>query len=85
MGTNLTQEMRVARVLAGKSMEDCRKALGYNSAEVYRLREIGKVPITGSELAMLANLYEKPLAECFPSYRPTHGERLLTQELAGAA
>ena len=81
----LKTEMKVARIMAGKSTKDAAEALGLKSGEAYRLKELGKVGITGAELALLARLYGRPMAEVFPSYEPTEGEALLVSELMVAA
>lgn len=78
----LTDEMKEARKVSGKSAREVALALGLTSGEAYRLKEIGKVGITGAELALLARLYGRPMSEIFPSYEPTEGEALLVAELA---
>ncbi|MBA4159237.1 MAG: XRE family transcriptional regulator [Gemmatimonadetes bacterium] len=76
----LPAELYAARVRAGRSLEQAAAAAGM-SREAYRKREEGVVAPTGPELALLAEFYERPLRECFPSYRPTAGELLLAEAL----
>lgn len=80
----LTEEMKVARILAGKSTREAGFALGLKG-ETYRQKELGNIGINGAELALLARLYGKPMAELFPSYQPSEGEALLVDEMVRAA
>lgn len=80
----LTDEMKVARVLANKSMREAGDALGL-TGEAYRLREIGVQTPTGAELALLARLYGGAVADLFPSYQPSEGEQLFAVEFGRAA
>jgi transcriptional regulator with XRE-family HTH domain len=74
-------ELKAARLAAGKSLAEIGKVLGL-SYEGYRNKETATTPVTGTELARLADYYQRPLDVLFPSYRPTLGEVSLARHLA---
>ncbi|HEX7090895.1 MAG TPA: hypothetical protein VF192_12215 [Longimicrobiales bacterium] len=53
--------------------------------EGYRLKELGYVGVTGTDLARLADLFGVPLRAAFPEYEPTEDERALVRHLKDAA
>lgn len=77
-------ELKALRLHQRKSLADCAAALGL-TVEGYRLKERGISPISGEELAALADMYEMPLAAAFPSYEPTESERRLARHISDAA
>lgn len=81
----MQRSLKELRLRYGKSLQECAAALGLDSAEGYRLKEIGKRSISGAELALLADFYGAPLEELFPDYTPTAGEQSLARHLTAAA
>lgn len=72
------------RLAFGRSREECAQALGITT-EGYRLKEIGRSPVTGFDLARLADLFGVPLTVAFPEYEPSADERALVRHLKHAA
>lgn len=83
-GTRIPVELKALRQHQGRSLAECATVLGI-SVEGYRLKERGVSPVTGQELAALADMYGKPLADAFPSYEPTESERRLARHISNAA
>ena len=82
-------ELKELRDRRGWSLDTAGALIGC-SGEAFRRKEMlpgtpRHIPITGQELALLARAAELPLHIAFPSYRPTHGEQVLAEELAQAA
>ena len=83
-GASVPEEMRRLRSLHDLSQTACGEVLSI-SREAYRLREEGRVPITGPELALLArHLYRMRIREAFPSYQPTEAESIFLEEMLAA-
>lgn len=80
----LLEEMKARRLEAGLSFHRVGVALGI-TGEGYRQKERGNNRVTGAELAILARLYGMAIQEAFPSYVPTEGEVLLSQQIDAAA
>jgi len=72
------------RLSFGKSRAECARALGI-TVEGYRLKELGRIDVTGAELAKLADLFGVPLRVAFPEYEPTDAELALARHLREAA
>lgn len=82
--TQVPAELKDLRKRFGFTLARCADVLGL-TIEGYRLKENGIVPVSGPELARLADLYGMPLSAAFPSYIPTPGERSLAKHLNPAA
>jgi transcriptional regulator with XRE-family HTH domain len=80
----VTAEMKALRTSRDWSQREVAERVGWNP-ETYRLKEVGKIGITGAELAQLARVYEVPIRDAFPSWEPTEGERMLAEELGEVA
>lgn len=80
----IQEELKDLRRRYGFTLAKCGEVLGM-SAEGYRLKEKGLAPLTGQELALLADLFGMPVSAAFPSYRPTPAERSLARHLNPAA
>lgn len=80
----LQQELKERRTERGLPLSACAEALNC-SVEGYRLKEKGERPISGEELAKLADLYGLSIRDAFPSYEPTEGERALARHIKGVA
>lgn len=80
----LPAELKDLRSRFRRTLADCAAVLGC-AIETYRLKELGKLPITGQELATLADSYGMPLHAAFPSYTPSESELRLAQHLHSAA
>jgi transcriptional regulator with XRE-family HTH domain len=83
-GTRIPVELKALRQHRARSLAQCAAVLGI-TVEGYRLKESGKSPITGQELAALADMYGMALSEAFPSYEPTESERRLARHISEAA
>ena len=81
----LPMELKDLRLRFRKSLAQCAAVIGAKSAETYRLKEAGRSPVSGLELALLADAYGMPLRAAFPSYRPSAGEVALARHLNRAA
>lgn len=83
-------ELKALRKRQGWTLDDAAKIIGITSGEGYRRKEMPSdhqryAPITGTELALLADAAGVPFEEAFPSYRPTEGEQALARHIATAA
>lgn len=77
-------ELKDLRRRFGFTLAKCGETLGM-SAEGYRLKEEGKTPLTGEELALLADLFGMPIRAAFPSFKPSPAEASLARHLSNAA
>lgn len=82
-------ELKEFRKRQGWTLDDAARIIGITSGEGYRRKELPvghprHAPITGTELALLADAADVPFEEAFPSYRPTEGEQALARHLAAA-
>ena len=77
-------DMKAFRERHGLSVKRAGALLGI-SGEAYRLKEMGKGPITGGELARLAEACGDTLIKAFPSYSPSEEEQALLRQMTGAA
>jgi hypothetical protein len=80
----LESNMKAFRARHALSVKRAGALLGI-SGEGYRLKEAGKAPIAGTELARLAESCGESLSSAFPSYRPTPDELALLRQMSGAA
>lgn len=73
-------ELKDLRKRFGYTLAQCGAVLGI-SAEGYRLKESSSLPLTGQELALLADFFGVPFHRAFPSYRPSPAEQSLARHL----
>ena len=77
-------ELKDLRKRFGYTLAQCGAVLGI-SAEGYRLKEENQSPLSGQELALLADLFGVPFRRAFPSYRPSPAEQSLARHLNASA
>ena len=78
---SVPEELKDLRERFRRSLADCAAVLDC-SLETYRQSELGNRPISGGELARLADSYGMPLMAAFPSYRPTADELALIRHMS---